>query len=208
MKKKYKDYIPKNDPELLGFLIQYKKGFPELADATLPDMTPAQRTAHENRIQLEINLLLDVEYKRKSLAGAVKLKDDTKDEIVKEIRRIVNRSKTSSTPAPALIAGLRLVCSAQGVNEDELQPKITCKVVGSNVHIYFENQGLYGVAIYYRLEGDMDWQHVGSDSKSPYIDNQPLRVAFRPEKREYMAMYNNIRENIGQMSQIAVVVVG
>jgi hypothetical protein len=208
MKKKYKDYIPKNDPELLSFLILYKKGFPELADATLPDMTPAQRTAHENRIQLEINLLLDVEYKRKSLAGAVKLKDDTKDEVVKEIRNIVNRSKTSSTPAPALIAGLRLFCSGQPVNEDELTPGITGQVVAGGVRINFQNHGLYGISVYCRLAGEADWQYVGCEVTSPFIDKRPLQVAFQPEKREYMAMYNNIRKDIGQMSKIIILVVG
>jgi hypothetical protein len=202
MKKKYKDYIPKGDAELLAFLIQYQLQFMDLAVATIEDESQRETTRHGNIIQRGIDVLLNVNRMKTGLAAAVTEKELVTAEVIKEVRKMVRRYKASATPKPDLIAGLHLVCKGQPVDEGQLKPVLKPKLVAGGVSLGFKNHGLYPVSIYSRYPGDADWQLIGREIKSPFIDKRPLRVAGQPEIREYMALYNNIKHDIGCMSAI------
>jgi ribosome-associated translation inhibitor RaiA len=201
MKKKYKDYIPKGDPALLAFLIIYQQHFMELA-ATIEQEADRETNRHAAIIQRGIDVLVNVNRMKTGLSAAVTEKDLVTAEVIKEIRKMVRRYKASATPKPDLIAGLHLICKGQPMNEQELKPILKPKLVAGGVSLGFKNHGLYPVSIYGRYPGDMDWQLIGREIKSPFIDKRPLRVKGQPEIREYMAFYNDAVRDIGQMSAV------
>ncbi|MBI5683437.1 MAG: hypothetical protein HZC54_00020 [Verrucomicrobia bacterium] len=57
-----------------------------------------------------------------------------------------------------------------------------------------------GVNLYSLLDGETDYSFLARDTHSPYIDNRPLRVAGKPEKRKYMARFLKNDEEYGPAS--------
>jgi hypothetical protein len=206
--KKYKDFIPKDDAGYLQFLVVYKQLFRELTAITLPSEPPQEITAHEEEVQELIDLLNKVVTKRNEYHATVDEKEMVKKKVTKSIRRYAGRSKLSVTPAPELIAKLRLVCKGYPVNEREISPKLKLVVAGSCVEVHFTKEHSYMVSIFTCLQGDDKWEYLGFIGTSPFIDKRPLRVEGQPERRMYMAMFTNGVHSIGLESAIPSIIFG
>lgn len=57
------------------------------------------------------------------------------------------------------------------------------------VQVDFTKEKFDGVAVESRRAGEDEWQSLGVDSYSPYIDDRPPREAGKPEVRQYRARY-------------------
>ena len=63
-----------------------------------------------------------------------------------------------------------------------------------------------GVNIYSRRAGDADFAFLARDTNAPYVDNRPCLVAGKPETREFKAIYVVGDAEVGQASDILVLV--
>ena len=53
-----------------------------------------------------------------------------------------------------------------------------------------------------RRAGDSEWQSLGVDSYSPYLDDRPPAEAGKPEVRQYRARYILRDQGTGEWSDI------
>ena len=86
------------------------------------------------------------------------------------------------------------------------QPDITGDDrTGGQVEICFNKLTSDGVNIYSKRDGDVDFIFLARDTQTPYLDNRPLKVAGKPEIREYKAMFVVGDQEIGIFSHELVV---
>lgn len=57
-----------------------------------------------------------------------------------------------------------------------------------------------------KRDGDADFVYLARDTNSPYVDNRNCLVAGKPENRQYKAIYVVSDAEIGQASDILVLV--
>jgi hypothetical protein len=76
---------------------------------------------------------------------------------------------------------------------------------GGVVQIDFNKSTSDGVNIYSKRDGDADFVFLARDTQTPYVDNRALKVAGKPEIREYKAMFVLGDEEIGIFSHELVV---
>ena len=76
---------------------------------------------------------------------------------------------------------------------------------GGQIEIGFNKLTSDGVNIYSKRDGDVDFIFLARDTQTPYLDNRPLKVAGKPEIREYKAMFVVGDQEIGIFSHELVV---
>lgn len=205
--KNYKDFIPKSDIEAAQWLYTYVTNFPEAADVLLPHMTAEERTQYLQEIKEWIEAIYAVERLNKEKAAAVKKKAALRKQTGRKIRDISTLMKRSATKDESLLAKLGILYKATEIDLLTLKPKLKATVTDGAVKLHFYKQHKFGISVYCRKPGG-EWVHIGNEFEPPFIDKRPLAIPFQAEDREYMAMYNNIRETIGQQSDIIKVVCG
>jgi hypothetical protein len=206
--KKYKDFVPGPDAELLLWLTTHLREFERLADATLPYMKPQGRAVHKAEVQLLIELLNQVDSVKHTLAGVVELKNMQKKKVIRMIRDVATCSKKSPTRDPVIIQGMQLICRPTEIDRTVVAPSVTAVVYPGFIEIGFDKKVLMSVKIYCRRTGDEEWEFLDYASLSPYTDKRPLKVPHQPEWREYYAVYVYNTKTVGQCSDIVRVVFG
>lgn len=66
----------------------------------------------------------------------------------------------------------------------------------------FSKEKYDGVFIESRRPGEEDWQQLGVDNYSPFIDDRPPLEAGKPERREYRVRYLLRDQATGEWSDI------
>lgn len=116
--------------------------------------------------------------------------------------------KTHSAYSEALGRELGVIAPVSATDLSTARPVLKLTAYPGHINISFHKYGMEGVVVYSRLKGTGDWERLGADSVSPFIDRRPLQVEEQPEIREYTAMLTTLREPIGQQSDIVSVVFG
>ncbi|MDR6339462.1 hypothetical protein HNQ91_002513 [Filimonas zeae] len=147
-----------------------------------------------------------VESKRADLEQAVSLKNESKVADVQVIADAAAVMKRHPDYREQLGSALGIVGYVVNYDPKDLKPVIKARTFEGKVEISFNLQQMSCITIYSRLKGTNGWTRLGNDYESPFIDSRPLTVATQPEIREYAAMYFNLREDVGQMSQIETIV--
>lgn len=124
------------------------------------------------------------------------------------IRKCIARMKTHPAYSEHLGRDMGVVAPVSAIDFSKVRPMLKLTVYPGYITISFHKYGMEGVVVYSRLKGMGDWDRLGADSVSPFIDRRPLNVENQPEIREYMAMYTTLREPVGQQSDIVTVVFG
>lgn len=205
--KRYEDFIPKSDSGKLMWLKNFLLRMRETLATTRPSMPEEEIVQLEEEIKEYIESLEDVERKRYAAQAATSRKNELEGKTIKRVRNIAQIIKVSSGYDSAIIAQMGIICKGYRVDEKELKPSIKAKVKGSEVIIQFNKNHHFNVAFYCRFPGE-EFSHIGNGLTSPFIDNRPLIDPLQPERREYMAMYTNFKENLGIPSSIVSVVFG
>lgn len=208
MKKKYTDFIPKSDAEFARWLQNLLKRFPELATICLSYLSNAEIASFLNAGNEVLQLIFEVPKAKASLKGLVSHKEATKRKFIKMARAYIVCAKASNNFSMQLAAGAGILSSSQTIDINNIRPEIKVTARTGYVEIIFNKHHVLPVAIFCRLEGDYDWHFVGNEDTSPFLDKTPLQEEFKPERREYMARYTNIKHLIGQESAISVVTCG
>ena len=114
-------------------------------------------------------------------------------------------------PAYTVAIGVQLGIVGAGEAAARAVPTFTVEVEtglkGQQVRIRFKKFGRKGVAIYSRRAGG-EWELLGIDLASPFVDKRPLLVAGQPETREYRLRFFEDDASTGDYTPVASVIVG
>lgn len=205
--KKYQDFIPKAEGEKVIWLEAYLKHLRLAIEVTELNMPDNEVMLHEQEVQEYIEAIIDGERTKQAAKAATLHKEELEQTTIKNIRRIAGLIRAKGYKEEGLIAKMGIKCKGYTVNEAELCPEIKVTAAGKKVYVYFNKNHHYNVAVYCRLPGQ-EFIHIGNGLSSPFVDERPLSAPPQPERREYMLMYTNFKENIGRESTIASVVYG
>lgn len=125
--------------------------------------------------------------------------------IVARLRLLVQRIQLSPGYTEAIGIELGVAGPESGPSAPDASPKPTLKARSNGpgtVQVDFSKERFDGVFIESRRAGEAEWQSLGLDSYSPYIDDRPPAEAARPETRQYRARYMLRDQPTGEWSDI------
>lgn len=204
--KKYQDFIPKSDGERVIWLEAYLQLVREAIIHTGMRAEEAEIRAHEQEVREYIDAIVDSEQKKMASKAATSLKEELDKTTVKKIRNMARRIKAHDKEQ-RMTTRLGIKCKGYPINEAELRPEIKVVLAGTKIHVHFNKNHHYNVAVYCRKPGK-EFEHIGYEITSPFVDERPLSVPHQPERREYMLMYTNLKETVGHPSNVACIVYG
>ena len=114
------------------------------------------------------------------------------------------------TPSLGELAGTARTESvtANSISSDGPQPVLRGKALDNGGAELKSNKGdAEAVDIYSKRDGDADFVFLMRVLHFPVVDNRPLLVAGKPEKREYRAQFNRNNQGYGKMSTVLILVI-
>ncbi|GAC1400979.1 MAG: hypothetical protein NVSMB63_20190 [Sediminibacterium sp.] len=204
--KLFHPYVPTIDGNLVVWATTYKEKLGLLGpDLGLP---PAEIQDLQKAAQAIIDGINKTDLKKVELKEATSAKDLTKQAKLQQIRSAAVRIKTLPAYNHNLGRELGIVSPVQAVDHGSLKPSLTAVSFPGYVQLSFKKRRMFGISLYGRVRGALEWQKLDVVKNSPFLDNTPLAEAGRPETREYMAVcYDGIQET-GHPSNIVSVVHG
>lgn len=204
--KKTKDFFPTSDDRLAVWNASYKENI--VVHGPTLGLTAAEVTEQEDAAASIESSVDGLEMKRNQAKEASAFKRRMVKEKGAVLRKCIARMKTHPAYTEEIGRELGIVGPSQTLDISKVKPELKLTVYPGYVSIAFTKQGLEGVVIFSRIKGTLGWEKLGTDFASPFLDKRPLKEANQPEYREYMAMYTNLREAIGQQSDIVTTVFG
>jgi hypothetical protein len=206
MKKKYPGFMPKKDGDKKSWLNNaYTK-----ADIACPQLglLPAEITEFKDVLQSSTDTLNNVDIKRAELDQALYAKKMLEENEARVISRLVARMKSSSTFNLAVAAELGIVGNAVIIDDTVVKPVLKIKLVAGLVRISFSKQYMSNICIFSRQRNTLNWEKIAQTNRSPFTDTRSLAEAGKAEAREYMALFNDGTQKIGQESEIYSILTG
>ena len=170
-------------------------------------LTPDEIKAAED-VAREMLRLYDVtNAARSALKGARKAEANAT--CAADIRNMIRYWKTKPLFAPSGAEGtLRLKTQRPSFDPSTFKPKLKVRLSAGKPQLTFTKGDCDAVVIRTRLRGQVDWNILAVDHRSPYYDNSPLKDPNVPEEREYHAMGLLEDIEVGQPSNIVSILVG
>jgi len=204
--KVFAPYIPGTDGNLAVWAGTYKEKLGLLGESI--GLGPTEIEEQQTAAQSIIDSVNKADLKKVEMREATTAKELVKQANLQLIRATVLRMKL--LPGYTANAGkeLGVISSGQTVDENGLKPVISAVSFRGYVSISFNKQRMFGVSLYSRLKGQLEWQSLGTAKTGPFIDYAALAEADRPETREYMALCYDGVEEAGFPSDIVTIVHG
>ncbi|MBI5684191.1 MAG: hypothetical protein HZC54_03835 [Verrucomicrobia bacterium] len=203
------DYIPGSDDRLSYWLDRYLAGATE--NATVLELGPADLTALGARITDFKARLATCGTTEAAARAATAEKKNSRRLVEQMVRTLSKRFTTLPGFTQALAELLGIVAPAAGGGGEsgpppDAKPELKgAPLLDGAAEIKFTKGDSDGVNLYSQLEGETDFSFLARDTHSPYVDNRPLRVAGKPERRKYMARYLKNDQEYGTDSDIITV---
>ena len=124
------------------------------------------------------------------------------------LRGIIQKLKTSFAYTDVIGSDLRINGADVLMEMSYYKPLLAGETTGGNVVLKFNKRGVDGVNIYTRLVGESKWKRLCYDTNSPYIDNRKKQGLGNYESREYMCHGVINDDEIGQQSNIIILMLG
>ena len=127
------------------------------------------------------------------------------------VRAFVRLLKATPGVTPTMLATLR--CATPDADPtthvDAQVPNLKMSELGGHPSIGFTKHGHQGIILYSRRPdaGETEFEKLGLDTHSPYVDTRPSGVPGKPETREYCACYAHNDEPAGPLGPIFTVTV-
>jgi hypothetical protein len=206
MKKVYIPFIPGNDAEAGRWAENYEQKISTLGP--LLGLTPAEITDQKDAAVVIKETATRVTLKKKEQKEAIDLMKNVRKNEVQVITKKVMSLKLSPLFKSNIGEELGIMGTSTSPLKSTIQPTIKLISYGGNgVEISFKKRGQKGVHLYSKIKGSLHWEHVAITTTSPYMDEQPLKVANTAETREYMARCWD-DEDFGQESAVLHITVG
>lgn len=204
--KLFHSYIPTIDGNLVVWATTYKEKIGLLGPQL--GLQAAEITELQDAAQVIIEAINKVDVKKVELKEATAAKELDKRARLQLIRASAVRIRTLPGYNHNLGKELGIVSPVQVVDSGSLKPDLTATVFPGYVQLGFNKYRMFGISLYSRLKGELEWRELEVAKTSPYIDTTPLAEAGRPETREYIGIcYDGLQET-GYASDIVSVVYG
>jgi hypothetical protein len=200
------DFFPNREADASIWLTNFKNQIP--TQGLLVGQTAAQNTTDVNYCQRMIDGIADVATKTAALTAAVKAKDTAFATNLPLLRADIARMKTNSAYTPAIGGVLGIIGTKTEFDTQNYKCKFTAEPFGGFIRIKFLKAGVDGVNIYHRQKGQLTWNFLARDTKSPYDDHIVLQAPSNPEHWEYQLFGVIDDAQIGLASDIIEVVYG
>ncbi|MEW6160215.1 MAG: hypothetical protein AB1813_22510 [Verrucomicrobiota bacterium] len=201
-----KGYIPDSEANQLLWIIHFVQVLLGLLN-TLTTITQAeanQVATEKDNFQEALN---EVTAAKAQLKSTAENKDAIRAQTLSLIRKLVRKIKLDPAYTPAIGESLGIIGPEENVDVDNAKPVLTGEVKpNGEVELGFNKQSFQGVAIYSRRDTETQFTFLARDTFAPYNDNRPCLVAGKPEMREYRAIYLQGDEEVGQFSDVLIVV--
>lgn len=204
--KVFSTYVPFSDASLAVWAHTYKTKLGQLGEGLgiASDVIAAQQELAQGIID-NIN---KVDAKKVELKEAVTLKNLVRQNNLQQIRNMAAQIKTLQGYTPNVGNELRIVAMGQAVDYGILKPSLAVTAFKGYVNVAFNKQRMFGVKLYGRLRGELEWKLLGMSRTSPFYDEAPLVEEGKPEIREYKAMCFDGEYEVGLESDVASLIYG
>ena len=126
--------------------------------------------------------------------------------VISRTRSLVQRIKKSPAYTDAIGKDLGII-GAEVTADVMPKPKFKAIVLPNfGVRLDWTKAGHSGVAIHCKRTGDADWVALGRDNYSPYLDERTPVAAGVSETRQYRMRYVDKDAEVGEWSDVVVVV--
>jgi hypothetical protein len=198
-----KNYLPVKDIALVGWIKNFiSQMFTEAPGLSIP------ATDVDAELAAMQQLLDAMEAADSAIAKAktaVCLKKQLKNSISKRIRNFVRRVKDDPNCTETTFGLLRIMTMSAKHDLINLKLQLRISSSGRKVRIRFKKQGMRAINIYSRLPGQTEFTFLATVTRSPFTDPRPLAVAGIAELREYYCLPVWNDQEVGQRSEIAVI---
>lgn len=194
------DYIPRKDNKLPLWMNNFKIKLPEHGarlGLTAEEIAKIQSQCDEVAEKLDVVYRKKLEYK-----SAVSDKNATLRKTLRSVRSASNRMKAHEKYNAASGKDMGIVPPEKKFDKNEYKPNIRATVHVGYVKISYRKKGIDGINIYRKREGDSEFEKLGYDMNSPFLDKTPLLKPNTPERRQYQALGVIGDEQIGQWSNM------
>jgi hypothetical protein len=200
------DYFPKSNAQQVTWLTNFKNKIAIHGPAL--GLTKEEIESNQDYCNDAISKINAVDVKKTELKAAVKSRDEVLKVKARDFRTKIARFKTAPGFAKSIGEELGVVSSIANMDKTAYKAVIGAELFAGSVRIKFVKKGVDGVSIYHRKKGELAWQFLTRNSKSPYNDKITLATTGQPEHWEYRA-YGVINDiEIGQPSDIVEIVFG
>lgn len=126
----------------------------------------------------------------------------------RRVKKAVRRMKEHPNFSPAIAAVLKIgAAKSAAASPDTAKPKgKAAALINSVVRIDWTKGKFHGVFVESRRGDETEWQEIGFDTRSPFVDARPPLFAGKPEERHYRLRYFLDDEAVGLYSDIIVVI--
>jgi hypothetical protein len=170
-------------------------------------LTPEEIAAAEDVAREMLGLYDATNAARSALKGARNAEANAP--CAAEIRNMIRYWKTKPLFAKSGAEGvLRLKTQRPSFDPSTFKPKLKVRLTARKPQLTFTKGDCDAVVIRTRLRGQVDWNILAVDHRSPYYDNSPLKDPNVPEEREYHAMGLLEDIEVGLPSSIVSILVG
>lgn len=201
------EFIPRSDPQLCLWLDNYSKRI-GMYGAKF-GLSPDEITAQQKWCAELTEAIKTDDQKHKEWRAAVKVTREAKKSSLAAVRAMIERIKHLPGWTPTIGQAMGVVKKAPPPTEvDTIKPKLQVVTEAGQVKLKFTRRPLDGINVYMRRKGQKQWQLLARATRSPFIDPTALLFPNTSEIREYRAMGVRKDKEVGQPSEIVVVVVG
>ncbi len=206
LRRKRKDFFPKQQAAQINFLNYFVSAFARLA--ALFGFTTEEvddMTAKANKCETD---LADKLAKQEAAQTAAAKFSQTMKDTEKAVRSIAGRFKTHKDYTEETGTDLDIIGEEVIIDTDEMQPELEVKIVGNLPTIKWRKGQAQGVNLYSKRGTEDSFAFLALDTASPYHDSRPNLDPNKPEVRQYYAIYVIEDEEVGQRSDINSLTVG
>jgi hypothetical protein len=204
--KLFASYIPGTDGNLAVWLGTYKEKLGLLGPGL--GLTPAEIGEQQDAAQSIIDSINKADLKKVEMMESTTAKELVKQRNLQLIRTMAFRVKKSAPYTTNIGRELGIIATTQTIDINGLKPVIGPVSFHGYVSIGFNKQRVFGISLYSRLKGQLEWQPLGVARTSPFVDDTPLTEEGKPETREYMARCYDGLDEMGYPSDIVTIVHG
>jgi hypothetical protein len=201
MKNIHVHFIPKGDPELLGWVTNYDNKI-SVVGPTL-GFTPAAITDQKDKAQAVVTALNNLIQKTREKEEAVTIKNLVRKNEVQFLADTAIAMKRNPLFTESIGDVLGIMPSTIPTLKTTLQPAIKLNAYPGVIEVSFNKRAQSAVFIFSRVQGTEAWTMLVNTAKSPYRDTRQAVVAGKPEIREYCAQCWDGSELIGQKCDVA-----
>jgi hypothetical protein len=201
-----KDYVPTAEGNQVLWVEHFvQELLSQLSTLTSISQTEANLLATEKDNYVEaVNEVTDAKAQLKSVSEN---KEVLRDQVFTHVRHTVRKIKLDPAYTASLGESLGIIGSEATVDVDNAKPVLIAEAKPNGVvELTFNKEPYQGVAIYSKREGETQFTFLARDTYAPYNDSRPCLVTGKPELREYRAIYLLADDEVGQFSDVVIVV--